>query len=342
MTSDIAASSAAAATARTDALLQVNDLVKTFPIRGGIIPRTVGKVHAVSGVSFDLAAGQTLGLVGESGCGKSTTGRAILQLHRPTSGSVVFDGHELTTMRTRALRRVRRDMQIVFQDPYASLNPRWPVNDIVAEPYLIHGIGSDRRDVQHRVDTLLALVGLNPEHRNRYPHEFSGGQRQRIGIARALALEPKLIVLDEPVSALDVSVQAGVVNLLEELQERLGLAYLFVAHDLSVIRHICDRVAVMYLGKIVEIGDRDGIYTRPTHPYTQSLLSAVPLPDPKAERQRRRIVLTGDVPSPVSPPSGCRFRTRCWKAQDICATEEPALLAHGPGTRSACHFPDTS
>ncbi|MQA10469.1 MAG: ATP-binding cassette domain-containing protein [Pseudonocardiaceae bacterium] len=323
-------------------LLEVRDLVKEFPVRGGgIIPRTVGTVQAVSGISLQIGQGETLGLVGESGCGKSTTGRAILQLQKPTSGSVRFKGRELTTLRATELRPIRRDMQIVFQDPYASLNPKWPVNDIISEPLQIHGAtaGGATGTVQQQVNELMELVGLNPEHRNRYPHEFSGGQRQRIGIARALALRPKLIVLDEPVSALDVSVQAGVVNLLEELQEQRGLAYLFVAHDLSVVRHISDRVAVMYLGKIVETGTREDIYKHATHPYTQALLSAVPVPDPKQERerQRNRIVLTGDVPSPTNPPSGCRFRTRCWKAQDICAVEEPPLIRHGK-TISACHF----
>jgi oligopeptide/dipeptide ABC transporter ATP-binding protein len=330
-----------AASSSATSLLQVKDLYKQFPVRGGgIIPRTVGQVQAVHGVSFDLAAGETLGLVGESGSGKSTTGRAVLQLHKPTSGSVKFEGQELTTMHRKQLQAMRKDLQIVFQDPYASLDPRWQVNDIIAEPLRIHRYGGPDV-IQHRINELMEIVGLNPEHRNRYVHEFSGGQRQRIGIARALALKPKLVVLDEPVSALDVSVQAGVVNLLEELQQELNLAYLFVAHDLSVVRHISHRVAVMYLGTLMEIGPREDIYSKPTHPYTQALLSAVPVPDPKRERQRQRnrIVLTGDVPSPVNPPSGCRFRTRCWKAQDICATEVPELKRRGASQLlSACHF----
>jgi peptide/nickel transport system ATP-binding protein/oligopeptide transport system ATP-binding protein len=318
-------------------LLQVEHLVKHFPIRSsGIVRRTVGEVKAVTDVSFSIQKGETLGLVGESGCGKSTTGRAVLQLQPATSGSIKFQGTELTTLDKRKLRQVRRDLQVVFQDPYASLNPRLPVNDIVGEAYVIHNLHNGER--RERVAELLKVVGLHPEHGNRFPHEFSGGQRQRVGIARALALEPKLIVLDEPVSALDVSIQAGVVNLLQELQDRLGVAYLFIAHDLSVVRHISDRVAVMYLGKIVEVGTRNDIYERASHPYTQALLSAVPIPDPKLERKRKRIVLTGDIPSPANPPSGCRFRTRCWKAQDICATEEPALIDRGQGHPSACHF----
>jgi len=321
----------------TAPILEVKNLVKHYPLTGGgVIRRRVGDVHAVCDISFSLHPGETLGLVGESGCGKSTTGKTVLQLTPPTSGEVTFQGESLVGKTRKQLRRVRRNLQVVFQDPYASLNPRMPVSDIVAEPLIIHGLY--RNQGKERVRELLTVVGLNPEHGNRYAHEFSGGQRQRIGIARALALEPKVMVLDEPVSALDVSIQAGVVNLLEELQARLGLAYVFIAHDLSVVRHISDRVAVMYLGKIVETGSRDSIYERASHPYTQALMSAVPIPDPKLERQRQRIVLEGDVPSPVNPPSGCRFRTRCWKAQAICAEEEPALIDRGQGHPVACHF----
>ena len=318
-------------------LLRVENLVKHFPIKRGIIfMKQVGAVHAVDDVSFDIYKGETLGLVGESGCGKSTTGRTILQLHRPTSGSVYFQDKNLVTMKGEELRHMRRKMQMIFQDPYASLNPRMTVGEIIGEPLVIHNVAKGK-DMQAHVERLLELVGLNPAFSNRYPHEFSGGQRQRIGVARALALEPELIVCDEPISALDVSIQAQVVNLLEDLQGELGLTYLFIAHDLSMVRHISDRIAVMYLGVIVELAERNELSLNPLHPYSKALLSAVPIPDPVAEEKRRRIILQGDVPSPVNPPSGCRFRTRCPIAADICAEAKPEFRELSPGHFVACH-----
>jgi oligopeptide transport system ATP-binding protein len=319
-------------------LVRVRDLVKHFPITQGIlVQKQVGAVRAVDGVSFDIHKGETLGLVGESGCGKSTTGRTVLQLYRPTSGEVDFDSVNLVELRGSDLRKMRKKMQMIFQDPYASLNPRMTVGEIVGEPLVVHQVAKGK-EVEQRVEHLLELVGLNPSFANRFPHEFSGGQRQRIGVARALALQPSFIVCDEPISALDVSIQAQVVNLLEELQDQFNLTYLFIAHDLSMVRHISDRVAVMYLGVIVELASRDDIYLRPLHPYTQALLSAVPIPDPFAEAQRQRIILQGDVPSPINPPSGCRFRTRCPIAKPLCAESRPLFRELKPGHFVACHF----
>jgi len=319
-------------------LLRVEDLKMHFPIKRGVVQHTVGYVHAVDGVSFDIHKGETLGLVGESGCGKSTTGRAILQLYKPTNGHVYFDNKDLVYLKTEEMRNLRRKMQMVFQDPYACLNPRLTVEEIVGEPLVIHKVAK-RNEIRDRVKELLELVGLSSSYLDRYPHEFSGGQRQRIGVARAISLNPDLIICDEPISALDVSIQAQVVNLLEDLQSQFNLTYLFIAHDLSMVRHISNRVAVMYLGILVELTDRNELYENPLHPYTQALLSAAPIPNPKVEEIRKRIILTGDVPSPINPPSGCRFRTRCPISQEICAAEKPAWKEALPGHFVACHFP---
>jgi oligopeptide transport system ATP-binding protein len=325
-------------TSSDNVLLRVDKLVKYFPIfRGILFQRQVGAVHAVDGVSFDIHRGETLGLVGESGCGKTTTGRAILQLQKPTSGHVIFEGVDLVTLKPEELRKTRRKMQMIFQDPYASLNPRKTIGDTIGEPLRLHGL-ADRKESDQQVVEILKLVGLNPAYANRYPHEFSGGQRQRVGIARSLILNPSLIVCDEPISALDVSIQAQVVNLLEDLQQQFTLTYLFIAHDLSMVRHISTRVAVMYLGWVVELATCGEIYSHPLHPYTQALLSAVPIPDPEAEETRKRIILEGDVPSPVNPPSGCRFRNRCPLASKICKEQAPEYHEITPDHFIACHF----
>ncbi|MEU6991186.1 dipeptide ABC transporter ATP-binding protein [Streptomyces sp. NPDC046465] len=323
-------------------LLKVDGLVKHFPIKKGLLQRQVAAVQAVDGLSFDVRPGETLGVVGESGCGKSTMGRLITRLLEPTSGRVEFEGTDITHLNTGRMRPLRRDVQMIFQDPYSSLNPRHTIGTIVGAPFKLQGVKPEG-GVKKTVQEMLERVGLNPEHYNRYPHEFSGGQRQRIGIARALALRPKLVVADEPVSALDVSIQAQVVNLLDDLQDELGLTYVIIAHDLSVIRHVSDRIAVMYLGKIVELADRKDLYSTPMHPYTKALLSAVPVPDPRRRGAKsERILLRGDVPSPIDPPSGCRFHTRCWKATEICKTKEPPLMALATGHQVACHHPENA
>jgi peptide/nickel transport system ATP-binding protein len=330
----------AAAPEDREVLLKVEDLTKHFPIKKGILRRQVGAVKAVDGIDFEVRKGETLGVVGESGCGKSTMGRVITRLQDPTGGRITFEGQDITRLSTGDMRPLRRDIQMIFQDPYGSLNPRHTIGSIVSAPFRLQGVEPEG-GVKKEVQRLLELVGLSPEHYNRYPHEFSGGQRQRIGIARALALKPKLVVADEPVSALDVSIQAQVVNLMDDLQEELGLTYVIIAHDLSVVRHVSDRIAVMYLGKIVELADRTALYEAPMHPYTKALMSAVPVPDPKRRGQKsERILLRGDVPSPIAPPSGCRFHTRCWKATQICKTTEPQLVELKPGQRVACHHPE--
>jgi len=321
-------------------LLRVENLVKHFSVTyGNLLKRQRGVIHAVDGVSFELHKGETFGLVGESGCGKSTTGRTLLQLYKPTSGSVYFQDIDITKLKREELRSVRRKMQMIFQDPYACLNPRMTVGEIVSDPLWVYNEGSSRKEIEEEVRHLLELVQLSPSMVSRYPHEFSGGQRQRIGVARALALQPELVVCDEPISALDVSIQAQIVNLLEDLQQQFDLTYLFIAHDLSMVRHICDRVASMYLGVIVELADRNEFYHHPLHPYTKALLSAVPIPDPFVEEKRRRIILEGEVPSPMNPPSGCQFHTRCPIAQKICGEVRPKLVEHASGHFVACHFP---